>query len=474
MIQARSKGVQCLGYSSKDLEILGYRLEILMFVAAPAPLQELLPNLAADRLGAVVNTDWSELDEQYLHWDKLRHLDPPAGLSHEEWWIAIKLSRSAKRRFPLRAAAGGALFYYLLPDVVLERLHHIDQRCSGEIAMEEVVTADGQVRQHYLVNSLMEEAIRSSQLEGATTSRRAAKDLLRSGREPKDRSERMILNNYRALHYMRDEMGDTLAPAAVLELQRILTAGTLENPDAAGRLQTTEDERVGVFDKNDGSLLHSPPPVEELPDRLEALCEFANDSGETPFMHPVVKAILLHFWLAYDHPFEDGNGRTARALFYWYMRTRGYWLVEYLSISRILRKAPAKYSRSFLLTETDDGDTTYFLIYQLGVMERAIDELHTYLRRKIQEVRGVERLFDGASGFNHRQLALLGDALRNPERSYSFGRHAASHQVTHETARTDLRRLVERGLLDEHRVGRRYVFTVPVDLADRARRVVTR
>lgn len=60
----------------------------------------------------------------------------------------------------------------------------------------------------------------------------------------------------------------------------------------------------------------------------------------------MLRAILLHFWLAYDHPFEDGNGRTARSLFYWYMRTQGYWLVEYLLISNILRKAPAQYTRA--------------------------------------------------------------------------------------------------------------------------------
>ena len=99
--------------------------------------------------------------------------------------------------------------------------------------MEEVVTSDHQARQRFLVNSLMEEAIRSSQLEGATTSRRVAKELLRTGRDPKDRGERMIFNNYRALQFMREEMGENLSPAVVLELHRILTDGTLDDPGAA-------------------------------------------------------------------------------------------------------------------------------------------------------------------------------------------------------------------------------------------------
>ncbi len=335
--------------------------------------------------------------------------------------------------------------------------------------MAEVVTADDQARQHYLVNSLMEEAIRSSQLEGATTSRRVAKELLQSGRPPKDRSETMILNNYNALRFMRDIVDDELAPSHVLEMQRILTEGTLDDPDAAGRLQTTGDERVAVFDRNDQDVvLHRPPPASQLPERLERLCAFANGTDDDgAFVHPVIRAILLHFWLAYDHPFEDGNGRTARLLFYWSMRKQGYWLTEYLSISRLLRQAPAKYTRSFLLTEKDERDATYFIIFQLRIIERAVEELHTYIRRKIRDLRKVERAIEGAGDLNHRQLALLSHAARSAGQIYTFRSHATSHNVTVETARTDLLHLWRRELLERRKSGRRYVFEPPADLTDR-------
>jgi Fic family protein len=334
--------------------------------------------------------------------------------------------------------------------------------------MSEVVTADAQVRRQYLVNSLMEEAIRSSQLEGATTTRHVAKELLRTGREPKDRSERMILNNYRAMQYMRDEMPAKLTPATVLELQGILTDGTLDNPDAAGRMQAPHEERIAVVDRIDGTVIHTPPPAAQLPERLQALCDFANE-GDSPdrFIHPVLRAILLHFWLAYDHPFEDGNGRTARALFYWYMRTHGYWLVEYLSISRILRHAPGKYMRAFVLTETDERDATYFIVYQLEVLQRAVEQLHDHLRQKINDVRDLEAVLKGSDRFNHRQLALMANALRVPDATYAFQGHAASHGVTHETARADLLPLVEMGFLVQRRQGRRYTFAPAADLAKR-------
>jgi Fic family protein len=435
----------------------------------PAPtLEESWNHISPDRLMELIRLDDGlGRDGEYLHWDKLRHLQPPHGMSSEEWWWKLKVARhSAMRRLPLPDPKG-APFWYTLPDSLLRSLHRVDQQCSGQIAMAEVVTADDQARQHYLVNSLMEEAIRSSQLEGATTSRRVAKDLLQSGREPKDRSEKMILNNYLALRFMRDSMGDQLTPTLVLELHRILTEGTLDNPDAAGRVQRPNEERVAVVDRTDGTVVHHPPPAEQLPQRLEDMCDFANEVHEDDWVHPVVRGIVLHFWLAYDHPFEDGNGRTARALFYWYMKTHGYWLVEYLSISHILREAPGQYSKSYLYTETDGGDATYFLLYQVEVIERAIDQLQSYLRRQVREIQTVERLLKGTTDFNHRQLAVLGGALRNPDERHSFTSHAASHDVTHETARTDLTALAERGLLEKQRLGRRYIFVAAPDLADR-------
>ncbi|HET7571612.1 MAG TPA: Fic family protein [Gaiellaceae bacterium] len=439
-----------------------------MYVAPAPRVEELLPKLESARLGDVLSRGRSSSLSEYLHWDKLRHLEPPADLTHEEWWLTLKLARAPLLRpLPLRDAEGMP-FVFGMPDTLLQLLHFVDQRCSGEIAMPEVVTADDQARQHYLVNSLMEEAIRSSQLEGAATSRRVAKELLQSGREPVSRGERMILNNYRALQFMRDSLGTELTPAHVLEMQRILTEGTLENPDAAGRLQGASDDRVAVFDRVDGELVHRPPPAEQLPERLEQLCAFANERDASPyFLHPVVRSVLLHFWLAYDHPFEDGNGRTARLLFYWSMRRHGYWLTEYLSISRILRQGPAKYMRSFLLTETDERDATYFLLFQLEVVKRAVEELDTYFRRKVAEIRKVERALRGAESFNRRQLTLLSDAARNPDHHYTYATHARIHRVTHETARTDLTQLWQHELLVRRRVGRRHTYAVPADLAER-------
>jgi Fic family protein len=275
----------------------------------------------------------------------------------------------------------------------------------------------------------------------------------------------MIVNNFQAMQFVREHAGEPLTPTLVFELHRRVTEETLDDATNAGRFREEGDDIV--IEDEVGRLLHRPPPATELQGRLQRMCDFANDRIDEHFLHPVVRALVLHFWVGYDHPFVDGNGRTARALFYWAMITEGYWLAEYLSISSILREAPSQYARSFLLTETDDNDLTYFLDYHLGVIRRAIDELQLYLDRKIREVREVESRLNQSADLNHRQLALLAHAMRHPGARYTIESHRRSHRVAYQTARTDLLELADKGLLRMWKRGKAYQFEAPSDLGRR-------
>jgi Fic family protein len=289
--------------------------------------------------------------------------------------------------------------------------------------------------------------------------------MIRSRRPPRDRSERMIINNFLTMQRIRELREQPLTPQMVLALHRLVSEDTLDDPANAGRLRPA-DKQV-VVDDVYGTVFHVPPPAEELPRRLEELCRFAN--GETPavFIHPVVRAIALHFWLAYDHPFCDGNGRTARALFYWSMLHQGYGLFEFISISSVINKARGQYERSFLLSESDDNDLTYFLLAQVKVIQQAIGSLHTYLERKAHAVGTLQLRLDGMEGLNHRQIELLRHALRHSGFRYTVVSHQNSHGVSHQTARSDLQKLATRGLLITGKDSRREIFRVPGDLAMR-------
>ncbi|MDO5503802.1 MAG: Fic family protein, partial [Actinomycetia bacterium] len=373
--------------------------------------------------------------------------------------------RSAQRVLPQLLDLEGAPFTYTLPDALLELSADITSRASGQIAISEQVT-NASTRDRYLVDSLIEEAITSSQLEGAVTSRRVAKEMLRSGRRPRNHSEQMIFNNYLAMRRIV-ELGDAdLTPELVCEIHRIVTAKTLEDETSAGRIQSDDADRVAVW-AEDGQLLHRPPPVAELPMRMNRLCAFANGQDAEAYLPPVLRAIAIHFMVGYDHYFEDGNGRTARALFYWSMLREGFWLTEFLTISKILKDAPAQYARSFLLTEQDDGDLTYFFLYHLGVISRAIDDLHRYLAVKAAELADVHTLLRSHPGkFNHRQLVLLEHAASHPGAVFTALSHATSHNVTPQSARNDLAALEEAGILVRFRQGRQHAWTPAGDVAD--------
>lgn len=434
----------------------------------PPSQADIIARLDSARLPQILGARAGGLQrEGYLHWDKVIHLEPPDGLTHEEWWLSLKLGRNSGRRgVPLRAV-DGSQFWMTLPDEALEALHTVDSQGSGRISIADSVTNPA-TRDRYVITSLIEEAITSSQLEGASTSRKVAKEMLRTGRPPRDRSEQMIANNFHAMRFVAANRDRPMSPELICELHRLVTAGTLDDPTAAGRLQRADEVRVKVYAQDD-QVLHVPPPADELPARLGEMCAFANGEGATGWLHPVVRAIVLHFWVGYDHYFEDGNGRTARAIFYWSMLRQGYWLAEFLTISTILRKAPVSYAQSFLFTETDDNDLTYFLIYHLNIVVRALESLHAYLERKIEEVREVEALVRGDNGLNHRQRALLGDALRDVHARYTIEGHRTSHDVVYQTARTDLLDLADRGLLEKRRDGKAFVFVPPTDLSERLR-----
>lgn len=403
----------------------------------------------------------------YRHWDILRHLEPPEDLTSDEWWATVKLARrSLYRELPLRDRHG-APFVYATVDASLAMLHEIDTQGGGALKGSEQVT-DPQTRDTYLIKTLFEEAITSSQLEGAATTRAVATEMLRLGRAPQDQSERMIHNNFQAMQFIRQLRGKPLTPSMVFELHRTLTDGTMPE-DESGRLRRP-DEPIHIVDESD-RVLHVPPAAEELSARLDALCAFANERETVPFLHPVVRAILVHFWLAYDHPFLDGNGRTARALFYWSMAEQGYWLTEFLSISRVIKQAHGKYLRSFLYTETDDNDATYFVLNQLRTTTRAIAALHEYLARKASELAETKRALDRSrtlrSLLNARQVAVMNHALKNPGHVYVIESHRNSHGVSYQTARTDLLTLADLGLLDQGKRGRTLTFKAPSDLERR-------
>lgn len=184
---------------------------------------------------------------------------------------------------------------------------------------------------------------------------------------------------------------------------------------------------------------------------------------------PLVKALIVHFMMGYDHYFVDGNGRTARVIAQWVMLREGFFLMDFVPVSRLLRQATAQYARSFLYVEQDEGDLTYFLIWHARIILRAIRELGEYLARKSEEWGQAARLLRTTS-LNNRQIGVIEDALRDPSLMVSAATHASRYRVATQTAHTDLRGLEEAGYLRRNRRGRHFEWYPAGDLEQRVQR----
>jgi Fic family protein len=290
----------------------------------------------------------------------------------------------------------------------------------------------------------MEEAIASGMIEGASTTRKAAKSMLREGRRPRDRSERMILNNYRGMEHIMAARKEELSIGCILELHRIMTDGTLDNDAWEGRFRSSDEDDIVVADKFTGKVRHVPPPSSDVNMLMEELCRYAND--DSIFTHPLIKGAIIHFIVAYIHPFADGNGRTARAMMYWHLLRNGYGIFEYLAVSKTIKEHRGRYDDAYVMCETDDLDITYFIRYNLRMMEESLGNLREYLGRKTKERMEFEA---GGYGLNMRQEAILRDASKFGE---PFGIRAVETEygVAYQTARLDILKLEGLGLIRKH------------------------
>ncbi len=382
----------------------------------------------------------SQINDAYEYWDTIKYKKLPGDLSAEKLWKLV-----VANRMKLNVRAWGKYnIHFALTNKMQQQCHEFDMNFGGSWGASSLIPETHKER--YLLSSLMEEAISSSQMEGASTTRKVAKEMLRKKITPTDKSQRMIYNNYQTIQFIVKNKEKLLTKELLLQIHHLITDGTLDNAADAGRLRQNDD--VVVENGITHEVVHTPPPFQEIPRFVEDLCAFFNNQNTGPFIHPIIKGIVVHFMIAYMHPFADGNGRTARALFYWYMLKQGYWLTEYLSISRIIYRAKAKYEKSFLYAEADGNDIGYFIAYNLRVLGLAFKDLQNYLNRKIQE-RKMAATFLHIDGINERQAEIIKLYYDNPKEMFTVKELQGRFLVTPTTIKSDLVGLMDLGVVSE-------------------------
>ena len=393
----------------------------------------LTPN---DKVQEVVN----KVNDTFEYWDTIKYKRCPEGCTPQQLWTYVKAAR-VKSMMSVWGKYGISL---TLTNQMQRMCHEIDMNWGRSWGTDSIIGDEN--KEQYLVGSLMEEAIYSSQMEGAATTRKVAKEMLRKKMTPKDKSQQMISNNYQTIQFIVSHKDVPLTPELLLQIHQLMTEHTMQNPQDSGCFRRNND--VVVENGITHETVHTPPTFEEIPNFVEDLCLFFNEKDAPQFIHPIIRGIIIHFMVAYVHPFADGNGRTARALFYWYMLKQGYWLTEYLSISRVIAKSKKSYEKAFLYTEADGMEMGYFVAYNMRVLQQSFKQLQDYIKRKQEEKRAANS-FLRIGNINTRQAQIIKMFADDSNLVVTIADLQAQFLVSPTTAKADVVGLMNMGLLSE-------------------------
>ena len=400
----------------------------------------------------------SEANNRYLPWQEFKNKSWVPNQDKEVLWYYITLIRKYSNTDSPVIDQQGRNFCYN-PSRHTELLHKIDLELGGNfMGIDGFNEGD---KQEFVRRNLIEESIASSQLEGANTSRSAAKKMLLENRKPVNESEQMIVNNHQTMKWIEEDLlNEELSLDIIFELHKKITKDTIDKKHIAV-LRETLDEKgnpLTVRPGADNIITYVAPPKEFVEENIEKLILFANNKGNEEFIHPLIKAIIIHFWIGLLHPFEDGNGRLARILFYWYMLKQEYWAFSYLSLSEIILKSPKQYSMAYIYTEQDSNDLNYFINYNINKLELARQNFAKFIKSKVSDNKRNLQLIKQGYNLNKRQLNLLQYLAKDEQRYTSLVQHCQINQVGKVTASKDLKHLVNLEFLEKIRNGKNIIY----------------
>ncbi|MEK6746330.1 MAG: Fic family protein [Pseudomonadota bacterium] len=398
----------------------------------------------------------SKAQENYLSWQDFRKKNWISEKKESVWaFISLQREFSAKNT-PISDA--NEKYFKFNPHSHVEFLHQVDLELGGHfIGIEGFGEGD---KQKFIRRNLIEESIASSQLEGANTSRQVAKEMLKKKRPPSNKSEQMILNNHETMKFIEAELKhEELSVEVIKDLHRRIIHKTIDEKHQGIFRETLNNTGNPLVIKPWGEtslISYTAPSKEFVEEQILKLVDFANDKDVgTGFIHPLIKGIMLHFWIGLLHPFEDGNGRLARILFYWYMLRKKYWAFSYLSISEHILKSPAQYAMAYIYSEQDKNDLNYFIHYNIEKLKLARKSFGEYVERKIFENKTIANIVRDGHNLNHRQLSLLQYMAKGEQVFTTLVEYIGMNKpIAKMTAVSDLKKLVEESFLQKIKTGR--------------------
>lgn len=379
--------------------------------------------------------------ERYLSRQEIIHR-LPVSISIQQFWPELEKERRKRgQELPL-LAQNGKPFWFVLTGGIEKQCDAIAELARRDIAFT------GPEFDALFQDAVVDEAVYSSVIEGAFTSREQAVDFIRQNKQPRNKSEQMVKNNYDALTYVLEHLEDEISEETILQIAQIVTR-------SAAEVQVNGYRDGAVYVTGREGVVYTPPQADAVPEMMRLLVAFIQKSE----LHPLLKACIAHFYFVYIHPFGDGNGRTARALSYMMLLQSGYDFFRYFSISGIVAEERGKYYRSMRNVEDSDGDMTYFIDAYSGMLARTVEQMEHHLKYHVIAEQKLKELEQNGT-LNERQLKGAKWLLESSDSSVTVETWRKKYKVVTETARRDLLALCDAGLLVRELDGRKAVFRV--------------
>ena len=372
-------------------------------------------------------------------------------------WYLFKQIREYQFKTVCEFSDEPTLARFIITDKIHQTISEIDKYTTNA-ALDEMTRQIGEERYFkFLINDLIkDESISSSQLEGAATTTIVARDMLQQKRKPRTMDEGMIVGNFKMMEYVWENKNEELSLAFIKKVHRIGVSDIDNTTYTPGKFRGNDNV---VVQSHDGEVIHKPPLAENLELRIEKIIEWVNSSQK--YTHPLIKAIILHFMIGFEHPFKDGNGRVARALFYWYMFKNGYPSFRFINISKLLKEAPSQYVRAYLKTEYDNLDLTYFIEYQCGIISRALSNFIEEYKQALKEMNDFESWMYNSgllSKLKPNEKTILVVAQRGMAGKFTIQDTADSLGCSYGTAASSLNKLVEMDLFVKRKIGKQLIY----------------
>ncbi len=392
---------------------------------------------------------WIETTQaKYIEPSKLKHLITNYGYKRTDWSQGLDKQVEGLRKinsFPLFVSSVEKNFWYFQTDEITERITLIEKK--GE-KLFRIVQKNMSFEKSFELDAQYEEAIMSAIYEGANTTRSEAQKFISNKEKPESVAHWMVLNNFKANEWIKNHCNLPLTKEIILDVHKIITKNTMSKEDEpyCGKFR---DDGVVVGNEN----IHRGVDVEKIIPALEEVIDLVTNNKR--YIHPLIKGILLHYFIAYIHPFFDGNGRTARTIFYFKCLKHELNWVNFLSISAALKEVGKGYENSFKQVKENDWDLTYFIIYCLKSLERALE----IVEEKIQKLCMIPKLKDHLN-LSLTQISLLQRLYLHHLRMIDVKDHAKYIGKSDESARMELKKLVALDLLFEDKIKNRSYFYV--------------